>query len=209
MISKNLYVNLLVRVFIIVILSVLSGWLIASGRSLRVTIICIMAVIVLTINLISFLNGTNRKIRYFFDSIRNDDSSLYFPVEEKNKTVREIYRNMNRVNEQIKKLKIEIRNQEQNFRVLIEHLAVGIITFDSKGFVMHSNSTARKLLQTDVLTHIKQFERINRKLYQTISSIKPSERQLVPLDTERGEIQLSLKSTSFGPVGNELVILSI
>ncbi len=209
MISKNLYINLLVRVLIIVFLSVLSGYLIASDKSLRITIICLLAVVVLTASLITFLNGTNRKIKYFFDSIRNDDSSLSFPLEEKNKTVREIFKNMNRVNEQIKRLKIENRNQEQYFRILIEHLATGIITYDNKGFVLHSNSSARKLIQTDVLTHIKQIERIDARLFQTINSIKSSERRLVPLYTEKGEIQLSLKTASFRTNNDELIILSI
>jgi nitrogen fixation/metabolism regulation signal transduction histidine kinase len=209
MISKNLYLNLLIRVLLIVILSVLLGYLIASGRSLRIFLICFLALAILTANLISFLSSTNKKIKYFFDSVRNDDSNLFFPVEEKNKTVREIYRNMNKVNEQIQKLKIENRNQEHYFRILIEHLAIGIITFDKKGFILHSNSTAKKLLKTDVFTHIKQLERIDKKLYQTLSSIKPSERRLVPINTERGEIQLSLKATSFRTNDNEVAILSI
>ena len=209
MISKNLYINLLVRVLIIVILSVLTGYLIATGKSLRINLICLLAIVVLTINLISFLNGMNRKIRYFFDSVRNDDSSLSFSVEEKNITVKEIYKNMNRVNEQIKKLKIDNRNQEQYFRILIEHLATGIITYNNKGFILHSNSSARKLIQTDVLTHIKQIERIDARLFQIINSIKPTERRLVPLHTERGEIQLSLKTASFRTNNDELIILSI
>jgi two-component system nitrogen regulation sensor histidine kinase NtrY len=209
MISKNLYLNLLVRVLLVVILSVLLGYLIASGKSLRISLICLLALTILTVNLISFLNATNKKIKYFFDSVRNDDSNLFFPVDEKNRTVLEIYRSMNRVNEQIQKLKIENRNQEQYFRILIEHLAIGIITFDKKGFILHSNSTARKLLEADVFTHIKQLERIDKKLYQTLSTIKPSERRLVPMNTERGEIQLSLKATSFRTNDNELAILSI
>lgn len=209
MISKNLYLNLLVRVLLIVILSILLGYLIASGKSLRISLICLLALVILTVNLISFLNATNKKIKYFFDSVRNDDSNLFFPVDEKNMTVREIYRNMNKVNEQIQKLKIENRNQEHYFQILIEHLAIGIITFDKKGFIQHSNSTAKKLLGTDVLTHIKQLERIDEKLYQTLNSIKPSERSLVPINTERGEIQLSLKATSFSTKDNAMVILSI
>lgn len=209
MISKNLYINLIVRVLIIVILSVLSGYLIAAGKSLRINFICLLAIVVMTINLVTFLNGINRKIRYFFDSIRNDDSSLSFSVEEKNITVKEIYKNMNRVNEQIKKLKIDNRNQEQYFRILIEHLAIGIITFDEKGFILNSNSSARKLLQTDVLTHIKQIERIDTRLFQTINSLRPSERRLVPLRTEKGEIQLSLKTASFRTNSDEVIILSI
>jgi nitrogen fixation/metabolism regulation signal transduction histidine kinase len=163
----------------------------------------------MTINLIYFLNGVNRKIRYFFDSIRNDDSSLSFSVEEKNITLKEIYKNMNRVNEQIKKLKIENRNQEQYFRILIEHLAIGIITFDKKGFVLNSNSSARNFLQTNVLTHIKQIERIDTRLFQTINSLRPSERRLVPLRTEKGEIQLSLKTASFGTNKDEVTIQDI
>ncbi len=209
MISKNLYINLLLRVLLIVALSVLLGFLLNADNSLRISIICFLAIVILTVNLIYFLNSINRKIRYFFDSVRNDDSNLYFPVEEKNKTVKEIYRSMNRVNGQIQKLKIENRNQEQNFRILIENLAVGIITFDNNGFVLHSNTSARKLLQTDVLTHVKQIERIDKRLFQAINSIKPSERHLVPLGTERGEIQLSLKAESFRTTNNELVILSI
>lgn len=209
MISKNLYINLLIRVLSIVILSILLGYLIAADKSLRISLICFLAITILTINLLSFLNGTNKKIRYFFDSVRNDDSNLFFPVHEKNTTVKEIYKSMNRVNQQIQKLKIENRNQEQYFRILIEHLATGIITFDNKGFILHSNSSARKLLETDVLTHIQQIERIDKKLYQAINSIKPSERRLVPLVTERGEIQLSLKATSFRTNKSELTILSI
>lgn len=209
MISKNLYTNILVRVLLIVILSILLGWLIAADKSLRISLLCFLSVGILTINLISYLNVTNKKIRYFFDSVKNDESNLTFPVEEKNLTVREIYKSMNRVNQQIQQLKIENRNQEQYFRTLIEHLAIGIITYDNKGFILHSNSSAKKLLTTEVLTHIKQIERTDQRLYQTIKSIKPFERRLVPISTERGEIQLALKAASFRTNDDELVILSV
>lgn len=209
MISKNLYLNLLVRVLLIVLLAVLSGYVIASGMSLRISILCLSTVAILTASLILFLNSTNKKIRYFFDAVRNDESNLFFPVTEKNQTLKEIYRSMNNVNEQIQKLKIANRNQEQYFRTLIEHLAIGIITFDRKGYILHSNSSAKKLLGTDILTHVKQFERIDGKLYKALSNINPSERRLVPVTTERGEIQLSLKTASFRSGDDELVILSV
>ncbi len=209
MISKNLYINILIRVLLIVILSVLLGYLIAADKSLRISLLCFMAIAVLTTNLISFLNTTNKKIKYFFEAVKNDDSNLSFPVQEKNKTVREIYKSMNGVNQQIQKLKIENRNQEQYFSILIEHLAIGIITFNNKGFILHSNSFAKKLLEVDILTHLKQIERIDEKLYHTINSIKPFERRLVPINSQGGEVQLSLKATSFRTRDDELVILSI
>jgi nitrogen fixation/metabolism regulation signal transduction histidine kinase len=188
----------LIRVLLIVILSACLGWLITSGKSLRISLICFMVTGILIANLIAFLNTTNKKIRYFFDSVKNDDTNLTFPVDDKNKTVREIYRSMNRVNQQIQQLKIANRNQEQYFRILIEHLAIGIVTYNNKGFILHSNTSARRLLTSDVLTHIKQIERTDQRLYQTIKGIKPFERRLVPISTERGEIQLSLRPLPSG-----------
>jgi signal transduction histidine kinase len=74
---------------------------------------------------------------------------------------------------------------------------------------MHANSSAKRLLSTEVLTHLQQIERIDKKLYNTVLNIKPLERRLVAINTEQGTIQLSLKATSFGKNDKELVILSI
>jgi len=209
MFSKNLYFNIILRVSFIVVLSVLLGYFIVIDQSLRFSIICFLLIFFLTINLVSYLNTTNKKIRFFFDSVRNDDSNLSFPVGTRNAGLSELYQSMNRVNKQIQQLKIENRQQEQYFGILLEHLATGIITYDNKGFILHANSSAKKLLSIDVLTHLQQIERKDQKLFQTINSIKPFERRLIAITTEEGEIQLSLKATSFRTNDKELVILSI
>ncbi len=133
MISKYLYISIIIRVLLIVVLSSLLGYFIFVDSSIRISIVLISSIILLTINLIYFLNSTNRKIRFFFESVRNDDSSLSFPIESKSVTLRELYISMNRVNQEIQKLKIENRLQEQFFQILLEHIAVGIITYDDKG----------------------------------------------------------------------------
>lgn len=209
MISKWLSANIIIRVSLIVLFSLLLGYVIIGEQSLRFTIICSGVIIILTVNLITFLNRTNRNIKFFFESIRNDDSNLSFPVDNKTDSLRELNLSMNRVNEQIQNLKIENRQQEQYFQKILEHLGTGIITYSNKGFIFHANSTAKKLLSLDVLTHLQQIERIDRNLYSILKDIKPFERHLVAVNTSQGEIQLSLKSTSFGYDDNELIILSI
>ena len=209
MISKNLYLNILIRVLLIIALSVLLGYLIFKSQSLRFIIICILFIIFLTISLLHYLNTTNRKIRFFFDSVRNDDSGFSFPGNTNNKTLRELYRSMNKINQQIQQLKIENRNQEQYFRILLEHIAAGIITYNEKGFITHANTSAKRLLSIDVLTHLQQIERKDVNLFNTIKSIKPFERRLIAISDEHGEVQLSMKATSFRTMDEELVILSI
>src|SRR5665811_104548 len=179
MFSKNLYFNIILRVLLVVFISSCLGYFIVIEYSLRLSIIFFLLLVILTINLITYLNRTNKKIRFFFDSVRNDDSNLSFPIETGNDSLNELYRSMNKVNHQIQQLKIENRQQEQYFRTLMEHLAAGIITYNDKGFILHANSSAKKLLSIDVLTHLQQIERKDSKLYEAINSIKPYERRLI------------------------------
>ena len=209
MISKRLYINIIMRVSLIVILSIMLGYFIFKEQSVRFSIICSVTIIILTFSLISYLNRTNRNIRFFFDSVRNDDSNLAFPVDNKSGSLRELHQSMNNVNQQIQQLKIENRQQEKYFQKILELLATGIITYNNKGFIHHANSAAKRLLSVEVLTHLQQIERIDKRLYRTIRNLKPFERQLVAVNTKQGEIQLLLKSTSFGSNENELMILSI
>jgi two-component system, NtrC family, nitrogen regulation sensor histidine kinase NtrY len=209
MISRNLYLNIIFRVLVIVLLSILLGYMIAIEHNFRFILICALTIVFVTVSLISYLNTANRNILFFFDSVRNDDSSLSFPTDLNNRTFSELHRSMNKVNLQIKNLKIENRSQEQYFKTLLEHIATGIISYNQKGFIIHANSSAKKLLSADVLTHLHQIEHVDRKLYQTIKNIKPAERKLIALSTGDNEIQLSLKATSFRTSEAELIILSI
>lgn len=209
MISRNLYLNIIVRVLVLLLLSFLLSYFAMVNPSLRLLIIIAILLLTVTVNLISYLNSTNRKIRFFFDSVRNDDSTLTFPAATKEKSLRELYESMQKVNLQIQKLRIDNRNQEQYFQILIEHLGAGIISFDEKGFILHANSAVKKLLSLDVLTHLKQLERIDAGLYNTISEIQSGERRLIGMMTPGGEIQVSLKATSLKIKESKFIILSL
>lgn len=209
MIGRNLYFQIIFRVVLIVLLSLTAGFLMASGHSATLILLCFSMIVIVTFNLIGYLNSTNRKISYFLESVQNEDSMLSFPTNITDKPIREIYQGLNKVNSQIQQLKIEGRQQEQYFQTLLEHVATGIVTFNPKGFVLHANTAAKKMLGIDVLTHINQLERINHNLFQAIRNITPFEQKLVSVTTERGINQLSIKSTSFKAKDNELILLSI
>ena len=209
MISSNLYLNIVMRVILMVCLSLLLGFLVMGDQSVRLSLLCALSLVFLVFNLISYLNTANKKIRFFFDSVRNEDSSLSFPGDKGDKTLNGLYESMNRVNHQIKQLRIENRQQEQYFQILLEHLATGIITYNDRGFILHANSSAKRLLSAEVLTHLSQIGRTDPKLYQIIKGIKPFERKLIAVNNGYDEIQLSLKATSFRANDHEMVILSI
>jgi nitrogen fixation/metabolism regulation signal transduction histidine kinase len=209
MISRKLYLNIIVYVILIVVSSLLFAFLVLNHHSFRYSILCLAAIIILSSGLISYLNRTNRNIRLFFDSVKNDDSSLSFLTGNQSSSLAKLNSSMNRVNRQIQQLKIINRKQEEYFRKTLEHLATGIITYDRKGFVLNANTAARNIFKLETLTHIRQLEKIDEKLFNTLKNLKPFERKLISHPTTNGETQLSLKTTSFGSDDNELIILSI
>lgn len=209
MISKNLYVQILVRVLFLVIVALLLGWMIFQKEMYVLSIIPLLAIIIQTINLIWFLNATNRRLFYFFDAIKNEDSTLSFPEKTNNKTIVELNKSLNKVNKQIQQIHIENKQQEQYFQALMEHAATGMMTFNEKGFVLHANSLMKRLLSLDVLTHLNQIDKIDHKLFVSIKSIQASEQRLVTINNQKGTIQLLIKASSFIADNKELVLLSV
>ncbi|HYQ58721.1 MAG TPA: ATP-binding protein, partial [Draconibacterium sp.] len=166
-------------------------------------------ILISTLNLIYFLNRINRRIFYFFDAIKNEDSTLRFPNNIDNKIINDLNQSLQKVNAQIQQIYIDNQKQEQYFQALIEHAATGMFTFNKKGFILHSNKLAKQLFEVDVLTHINQLERIDAKLFQTIKEIEPSEQHLITLHLKSGVIQLLIKSNSFISESDEMMLISV
>ncbi len=209
MISKNLYVQIIIRVLLMVAMALLLGYTVFTKQAFIISIIPVLLILISTINLIYFLNRINRRIFYFFDAIKNEDSTLSFPKNIDNIIINDLNQSLLKVNKQIQQIYVENRQQEQYFQALLEHAATGMFTFNKKGFILHSNNLTKQLFEVDVLTHINQLERIDSKLYQTVKEIQPSEQRLITLHNEKGIIQLLIKSNSFISDQEELMLLSV
>lgn len=209
MISKNLYVQILVRTLIMVSFAVVLGWAFFDKEWYVLSIVLVFALTITTANLIWFLNKTNRRLFYFFDAIKNEDLTLSFPERTNNKTILELNKSLNKVNHQIQQILIENRQQEQYFQALLEHAATGMLTIDSNGFILHSNSSVKRLFSLDVLTHANQLEKIDHKLFAAIKNIKPSEQKLVTISNDQKTIQLLIKANSFISDKKEMILLSV
>jgi len=208
MISRHLYIQIIIKVLLINALAILAGYAF-SRNYIPLAVFLLLAEIPVLVHLIRYLNTVNRKMNYFLESIQNHDSTLHFPTQVAEKPIRELYESMNKVNEQIQQLKIENQQREQYFQTLLEHVATGIVTYNTHGFIIHANSAFRNLLGIEVLTHINQLERVSRNLMQAVKLIKPFEQKLVSVPSERGTIDLSLKATPFKTPSDDLILLSV
>ena len=197
MASRNFYLNIVLRVWFLAINALSMGWMVFGSQAYFIGVFFFLIFLIQIAELINYLNRTNRKIAFFFDAIRNDDSTLNFPEKTGNKALNELNASLNKVNELIKKIKFELQEQEQYFKAILEHVSIGIITYNEKGSIFLSNSAARNLLKHEHLTHINQIIRIDKKLFSTLKELQPGDNRLVSFNGREGLVQLSLKSTLF------------
>lgn len=208
MVSRHLNRNIILRVSFLALNAIATGWLLFDQKIYLLAIFTVGIFIFQVVELINFLNRTNRKIAWFFAAIRNEDSTLNFPVNT-DKALNELNSSLNSVNELIKNIKFDLQEQEQYFQTILEHVSIGILTHNEKGNIFLANSAAKNLLNREHLTHINQINQIDRKLFAAIKELQPGDRRLTDFKSKNGIIQLSLKATKFITSHENLQLITI
>ena len=209
MASRNIYFGIIFRCVFLAAIALISSWFFFGINSYVLGGITLAVFVGQIIELISYLNRTNRQIAFFFDAVRNDDSTLRFPEKSGTRSLNDLNKSLNNVNERIKKFKFKLREQEQFFQAILEHLSVGIIVYDYKGSIILSNSAAKDLLEIEILTHINQLTRADRELMAIVRDLQQGDRRLFNLNGKKGIKQLSLKASLFKTSNSNLKIIAI
>ena len=206
--SHSFLFNIFIRICLIVLTAFALGWSVFSGQLIILDIVLTIVLFILIRHLLRFQNRVNERINYFFEAIRNEDFSLAFPTKKNDRIIQELNRNLFRVNQYIQQIKIETHQQEQYFRALIEHVGIGIFTYNEKGFVLHANSCLKNLVGLRQFTHLKQLETIDPKLVTTLKQIHPPDQRIISFTSKQGTINLLVKANAFISNNEQLMLLS-
>ncbi len=192
MASKYYYHMMMIRLLLIVFTTFLLWWSLGNWPLALVSAVLLIAQVTA---LLFIMNQTNRKISFFFEAIKNDDSTLFFPLNTNNRTIRELNNSLNEVNELVKQIRQEVQTQEKYYQMLLEQAETGILSIDEKGHIKYSNRAARNYLQVETLTHINQFQRIDQGLWEVLKSMEPGLKYHLKFQTEKDRYDISLKSS--------------
>lgn len=209
MASKNFYLNIVFRTIFLAATSLAIGWLFFGSKIYVMGSVFALIFFVQIVELIDYLNRTNRKIAFFFDAVRNDDSTLHFPVNTGNKSLDELNESLNKLNELIKTIKFGLQEQEQYFKTILEQVSIGVITINQSGSISLSNSAARHLLNREQLTHVNQLMQVDKKLFSAIKELTPGDHKLISFNSSTGTVQLSIKSTAFNTADQNFQLVAI
>ena len=209
MASKNFYLRIIFRSLLLAGSALFISWLFFGLNQLLPATFILLVFIAQVAELILFVNRTNRQIAWFFDAVRNEDSTLKFPVNTGNRSLNELNVSMNKLNNIIKSVKFELQEQEQYYKTILESVSIGIVTFNDKGTVLLANSASRHFLKRKHLTHINQLKQVDEKLFLAMKELNPGDRKLISFSGNDGMVQLSLKSTVFKTAQDNFQLVAI
>ena len=208
MIYKKLYVNLIIRIILIT----LTGFLLAltwfSSRDLIILINILVLIVLQVVLLIRYMNRLNLDIYNFFSAIQNDDTSIVYKRMAPDKSFIKLYQCFDDINNKIHELKVETVNRNLYMQNLIEHIGIGLLSFNSKGHIEIFNSSARNLLKISSAGQIDKFSRIDPSLPDLLRNLKPGSPRLLNLKIDNELLKIAVRVSLFKVENDEIRLVS-
>lgn len=127
------------------------------------------------------LSRTNREILFFFKALENDDTSIKFSSNHRNRFINELHHYLDALNRNFQRMKVDSELREQYFSRILENLASGLLVYSATGHINHINQEALRLLEVSQLTHIKALAEKYHALYQKITGMNSLDQEKVTL----------------------------
>jgi len=175
-----------------------------------VTILLALGLIIYqTLSLINFVDKANQAIRAFFESVKkNDLAQSYSHIEESGYS--EALKNEFRaLIDKLTEARSKKDSQYQYLKNIVQHVGIGILTFNRYGMIQIINTAAKKLLKIEQIAHIDELKSLSPVLVENFKTLKTGGRNLVKIDYGGDVVQLSIYAIELALQGEEFKLISL
>jgi two-component system, NtrC family, nitrogen regulation sensor histidine kinase NtrY len=218
MLLNRFFINVFVRVTLIVLTSIVFGIVLQHlDRGYYYTLTGMIFLIILqTWLLVNQVNKTNADLAKFFSSVQDHDSSVRFSDNSKYNSFRKLHDRMNNLNTIIQSVKIENERTSQFLQSVVAHVDIGLLSFDMNGRIGIYNKAAKRYLNVQQPQHLSSLKTTDDEMFKIINNIKPGQEILHKMKTDNllqsilvKAIELKFESNviklvSFQDITNEL-----
>ncbi len=209
MIYKSFRFQLAVRV-VLLLLTMLVLTNLYHSEAYFFTKFLVFALVVLQgYHLYHHVDKSNREVIHFLESIHYDDFTNTYPEKKSNSSHDLLYHEFNEVLKKFREIRADKEAQHQYLRTIVQHIGIGIITFDQEGEVQIMNNSAKKLLDVTLIKNINQVGKNHPNLLETFSVLKTGGRDLVKLSRNGDEIQVAIYAIELSLRGKAFKLISI
>jgi len=197
MVSKLFYYILVARICLISFTSLLLFLIIYYFPNTSMIIILAMVFFIQIASLIHFLNKVNRKLEDFFIAHLSGEVTISFSRSKRKEVFAGLYDYFEKLNQNLESARIKLEIQNNYFKTLVDHAAVGLISFTSDGKVEFFNDAAKKIFGVHVVRDLNRLDRIKEGLSDYLLEQPSNQTELIPVIIKGELIQLAMRKVLF------------
>ncbi len=130
--------------------------------------------------LYQYVLEANRKLTRFLEAVKYSDFTAGFNKDNKlGKTFGDLNFMFNEVLEAFRQARAEKEENWQYLKTVVQHVNVGLLSYDETGKVELFNNTAKRFLKINQLNNIKDLESSSPEVYHIIQTLPPGSKTLV------------------------------
>lgn len=197
--------GIIIRVILLTAAITLSSYAAIKSEILLIPVTATVIVAALVIELIGYLNHTNKAIKSFIEAISNEDTSFSITETQKSSSISELIDAAKQLSRKYAEARIELEARERFFSILAENSPAGIIVIDNNELIRVANSKARSLAGTNQLHSLKQLARHNKELAEKLLVTNENKPATCSLRTQNDElVHLSLSKVKIKILHDDL-----
>lgn len=194
MVFKHFTWQVVIRVSLLAVLIGTYFWCLYHGLRLR-SVYAAVAVIVSLGEMLWFLDRFHRDFRTFLTSLLHRDFTIHFNDTERGKRLNALYDALNQISAAFKKVSAEREANHRFLELLVEHVQVGIISFNREEKIHLANKALKQMLQLPALAG--NLRAIDPPLIHVLREIRAGETKLVVVKIGQDVLQLAVHATAF------------
>ncbi len=198
--------NILLRIVVLIATIMAGCWLWWNGYQL-VILLVVPFIIVQVFGLYYYLNRVNRKLTLFLEAIRYEDFSIRFSADNKlGKSFSALNHQFNEVLEAFRQTRAEREANLKYIDTIIQHISIGVLSFDSDGKIELINPAAFRLMGIYRLRYLDELKLPHPELAETLLQLPAGSKALYA--TQNGQ-QLTIQATTVRLQGRLIKLISL
>ncbi len=206
---KNLKLIIVFRVLMLVVSILLLAYVYFEAPNPVNTFFLVVLVVLQIYLLVRLLDKTNREIAGFLSSIKYDDFTTTYPTKGRGSSMDQLYSEFNKVIRKFREIRADKEANYHYFRTIVQHVGIGLITFNKLGDIQIINSAAKKLIGIEAASSIFELTNVSPKLVESLIKLKTGGSDLIEFTREGSRVQLSIYVIELVLRGEEFKLVSI
>ena len=185
-------INIILRVLVLLLL-VAGGVYSFSQQAFLTTGFLGILLAMAVVNIIHYVNQTNRDLANFFASIQYDDFTTTGSAGHKGSSFGELHKQFNFINKKFQEIRAEKEANHQFLQTIVEHIDIGLLGVRDNGEINLMNKALQAMLHKSYLINLDALEKVDLRLWEIVRNLRPGERELIKINIDNQLQQLAIQ----------------